>query len=245
MNTEHSESGAPIIRHQERKRDFEVALGDPENIGRISSHIEKHIGPVDAVFHERLSDLVHVDIHIVAPSEKRPWHTLVTSGMSNRPMTPPAECQGMEYSELMICLPPWWPMGEEAWNREENYWPVRLLKFLARFPHAYQTWLWAFHTIPNGNPPRPFASNTKMNGAILFPPLTAGEGFHTLKVDDAKTIYFHAVAPLHEDEMNFKLQKGAEALFDELAREQVLEILEPGRASVLRRKRSWFSFWRK
>lgn len=38
-----------------------------------------------------LSPYVHVDIHIVEPTDERPWTTLVTSGMSERPMHAPPE----------------------------------------------------------------------------------------------------------------------------------------------------------
>ena len=207
---EKSKSGAPIYRHEHRERDIDIAAGDSENIEAISDHIEKHIGPVANVFHEMISDLVHIDVHIVEPTEARNCYTLVTSGMSDIAMSAPEEYGACCYSELMICLPPDWPMGEEAWKNEENYWPVRLLKVLSRFPHEYQTWLWAMHTIPNGNPPMPFAGNTSMTGTILMPPLTASEEFYRLPINDQKTIFFHALIPLYEEEMNLKLQNGAE-----------------------------------
>jgi hypothetical protein len=81
---EQSESGAPIYRHENREREFEFAIGDSENIDRITEHIEAHVGPVATVFHEVISDLVHVDIHIVEPRPARNCYTLVTSGMSDR-----------------------------------------------------------------------------------------------------------------------------------------------------------------
>ena len=111
---ETSESGAPIHRHEERERDFELATGDSENIDRISDHIEKHIGPVASVFHELVSDLVHIDVHMVEPTPERPCYTLVTSGMSDKPMQAPEGHEDLAYTELMICLPPNWPLTEEA-----------------------------------------------------------------------------------------------------------------------------------
>ena len=81
---EQSESGAPIYRHENQEREFEFAIGDSENIDRITEHIEAHVGPVATVFHEVISDLVHVDIHIVEPRPARNCYTLVTSGMSDR-----------------------------------------------------------------------------------------------------------------------------------------------------------------
>ena len=239
-----SESGAPIIHHKERERDFELAAGDSENIEAISDHIEKHIGPVGSVFHETISDLVHIDIHIVEPTEERNCYTLITSGMSDLPMTTPEELQACAYSELMICLPPDWPMGEEEWRNEDNYWPVRLLKMLTRFPHEYQTWLWSMHTIPNGNPAVPYASNTELVGTMLMPPLTASEDFYTLQINDEKIIHFHCLIPLYQDELDLKLKKGSAALFNGFDQIGLSEILIPNRPSSIR-KRKWFPFGRK
>lgn len=230
---ETSESGSPIYNHKARQREFELAIGDSENIDRITAHIERHVGKVDSVYHEILSDLVHIDIHIVKPTPERNYYSLVTSGMSDLAMAAPAEHPELAYSEMCICLPPEWPMGKEKWELETNYWPVRMLKFLARFPHAYRTWLWELHTVPNGNPPSPFADDTGLCGVILLPPRLLPREFCTLKIDEEKTIHFHAVVPLHADEMELKLKRGAEALFDGFDRRQVSELLDPRRPSSL------------
>jgi hypothetical protein len=135
--TEFSPAGNPIFRYEERKRDFELAIGDNETIQQIGEHIAKYCGKVETVLHELLSDLVHIDIHWVAPTANKPYHTLVTSGMSDRPMTvPPGANQG-QFAEVMLCLPADWPMTQEAFRDESNYWPLRWLKILARFPHEY------------------------------------------------------------------------------------------------------------
>ncbi|MCB1233189.1 MAG: suppressor of fused domain protein [Verrucomicrobiae bacterium] len=242
MEEEKSESGAPIYRHKGREREFEFAIGDSDCIEAISDHIERYIGPISTVFHEVISDLVHIDIHIVEPTRERNFYTLVTSGMSDRPMTPPAPHSDLRFSELLICLPSTWPMGEKNWDDEKNYWPVRILKFLGRFPHEYDTWLWAQHTIPNGDPPAPLAENTKMSAMILLPPLTVSSEFWQLEIDPEKTIHFHAVIPLHEDELALKLREGTEALFDGFERDGVTELLEVARPSSLVRKNRWFPF---
>lgn len=236
---ERSESGNPIYRYDQREREFELAAGDSENIERISAHIEECVGPVASVYHELISDLVHIDVHMVAPTPERDFYTLVTSGMSDRAMHVPEGLEDYRYCELMIALPADWPMDQEAWKDDANYWPVRMLKYLARFPHEYETWLWAMHTIPNGDPPEPFAVNTQLSGVILLPPLTVRPEFHQLVVDDAKTIHFHAIIPLHANEMDLKLKKGAEALFDGFDRDGVSELLNAGRGSTLRPKRWW------
>ncbi len=230
---EYSESGQPVYRHKDRKREFEFAIGDSENIERISDHIEEFVGPVATVFHELLSDLVHIDVHIVEPSPERNYYTLVTSGMSDRPMHAPEGAEELRYAELLIALPPDWPMGQEDWKKPDNYWPVWLLKFLARFPHEYETWLWGMHTVPNGDPPEPYSGNTELCAAMLLPPIRTEEGFRELRIDDDKTIHFFAIVPLHQDELELKLKEGAEALFDGFDEHRVSELLDPSRPSSL------------
>jgi hypothetical protein len=101
-----SESGSPIYRHEKRDREFEFAIGDSKNIEKISEHIERYVGPIATVFHELISDLVHIDVHIVKPTDDRPCYTLVTSGMSDIAMRCPDQYPDLKYSELLICLPP-------------------------------------------------------------------------------------------------------------------------------------------
>src|SRR4051794_16721558 len=105
-----SPSGNPIYRHGERKVPFDLAAGDAHNIERISEHIEKHLGPMAGVYHKIVSDLVHLDVHVVNPTPERDRYTLVTSGMSDAPMSVPEGLEPLRFAELMIQLPPDWPL---------------------------------------------------------------------------------------------------------------------------------------
>ncbi|HYE21513.1 MAG TPA: suppressor of fused domain protein [Tepidisphaeraceae bacterium] len=233
---EQSPSGARVYRHEPRTTPPELAIGDDHAIGAISDHIERHIGPVAGVFHEIVSDLVHIDIHMVAPTEERPWHTLVTSGMSDRPMTVPdpedPELRELRYAELLICLPPDWPMEQEQWADDDNFWPIRWLKQVARLPHEYETWVGAGHTIPNGDPAEPVATNTKLCCMLLMPPVLVSEGFHRLAVSDDKAINFYALFPLYQEEMELKLNKGLDPLVERFAKAEVSELLDVGRKNT-------------
>jgi len=232
LPVEVTEGGSVVYRHEPGKRDLDPAIGEDANIELISKHIEEHIGKIDGVFHELVSDLVHIDVHCVAPSDDRPFHTLITSGMSDRPMNCPPEEKDCRFAELMICLPPDWPLSQSALAIEENYWPVRWLKRLARFPHEYDTWLFHGHTIPNGDPPEPFADNNGFTGWLLLPPLLAPDAFRELDLYGDKKISFLAMLPLYDEEMELKLQSGTEVVQERLASQNITELLDLERPNV-------------
>lgn len=246
-----SPSGNPILRHKERRMPFQPAHGDSENIDRITNHIEKHLGPVDSVFHEIVSDLVHLDVHIVKPTPERNCYSLVTSGMSDAPMTVPQGLEALRYAELMIQLPPDWPLdriqalagkkGEksdaERAEAERWYWPIRWLKMMARLPHEYDTWLGESHTVPSGDPPEPYADDTKLCGMLVVPPLGAPDGFATLEVSPDKTIFFYQLMPIYAEEMDLKLRKGAEKLIELFDRHKIDVVVNPRRPNVAARKK--------
>jgi hypothetical protein len=234
--SEFSESGNPIYRHEPRQKPFEPAFGEANHIELIEKHIAAHIGDPAWVFHEIVSDLVHLDVHIVSPTAARPWTTLVTCGMSVRAMTVPPGAEEFSYAELLLALPPEWPLDQESLKDENNYWPVRLLKMLARLPHEYETWLGLAHSVPNGEPPEPYAPSTKLCGAVLGPPILAPDGFACLQVTPEMPIHFLAVYPVYAGEMKLKLDRGAEALFERLDQAGVNELLDPKRKNVAKKR---------
>jgi hypothetical protein len=230
-----SEAGQPIFRHKAKEKDFELASGDEQAIQAICDHVETHLGKIDIVFHELVSDLVHIDVHQIKPTPERNYWTLITTGMSDRPMTVPDGIDDAQFAELMICLPPSWKVSDEAFKDEANYWPVRLLKMLSRLPHEYETWLAPGHTVPNGDPPEPYAPKSDFCCGLLVNPLTTPPEFDQIEVAPGKLIRFLAVIPLYLEEVDLKLKKGSEELLKRLEKQGVTEILKPGRKNVAKR----------
>ena len=211
---------------------------DPTHRQRIADHIEEHLGPIDYVFHELISEYVHIDVHRVPPQKHRPYYTLVTSGMSEQPMTVPDGADSPRFTELMICLPPDWPLEMDDFRDERNYWPIRLLKVLARLPHEFRTWLGMSHSVPNGEPPQPYAPNVRFCCAILVPPLTCSDSFRTLQFEADEPIHFYAALPLFPEELDCKLRQGMDKLIDRLDKARVTELLNLRRKNSCRR--NWF-----
>jgi Suppressor of fused protein (SUFU) len=239
---ETSPGGSRIYRHQRSASDeFQVSGGDPDLITAIEAHLDHSFGKTgDWVFHEIVSPTIHLDVHLVPPSDDFPFQRLVTSGMAEAPMSVPEGFEETAFAELTIALPSEWPLDQEALENESVYWPIRLLKALARLPHDYSTFLWYGHTIPNGDPPAPYAENTDLCGAIIIPPLLAPSGFGEVQLADGRRVRILGVLPLHGDEMQLKLDKGADALYDRLEQNQIADVIDPSRPSVAPKKGRFF-----
>ena len=209
--------GSPIYRYEEQEnREFQM----PAEMGRYAGEIEAQFAQLfpdhkSFVFHELLSDLVHIDVHVICPDEELPFYVLYTTGMSDLPKTLPEEIEEPELyrrSELYLFLPGDWQLGKPGDVGTdippEYYWPIHLIKFLARFPHEYKTWLGWGHTMPNGPGYAPIGEGTEMGGVVL----TAMDKVPPLKTEDGTTVNFSMVLPAYKEEIEYKLRYGMEKL---------------------------------
>jgi hypothetical protein len=237
MPDEQSPGGSRMYRHKEREAEFVPAEHlELEWMQAIEAHFTALVGEPGWVFHELLSDNVHVDVHVVPPGT-RPFWTLFTTGMSARPMTMPPDSDASPYAELVLLLPEEWHVSQEAWKDGRWYWPVRLLKSLARLPHDYETWLGVGHTVPNGDPPSPYDASTRLCGALIYPSVSLGTDSLHVEVGQGVMVDLLAVYPLHAEEMDLKLEKGTDALIDAFDEAGILEIVDANRPSVVARRR--------
>jgi hypothetical protein len=221
-----------IIRHHAPASPPPLVAPHSDNLEAIEKHIAEHLGEPATVFHEIISTTVHIDVHLVPATPDRPWVSLVTSGMSDLPMTAPEGAEDCRFAELMTRLPPDWPLTQEAFQDERNYWPLRWLKQLARLPHEYQTWLSYGHSIPNGDPPAPLAPGLPFVGVVLSPPWIGGDGFQTLHLADGTPVRFWSLVPLHPSEIDFKLRHGTGELFQRLAAVGASDLVDLDRPPV-------------
>jgi hypothetical protein len=215
-----------------------IAELDDEEAQRWGEHLHEHLGGDYSVFHELISDTIHLDVLVFPATEARAHHVLVTQGMSALPMTVPEGAEDLRFCELLVALPGDWVIeGDEA-DEERWYWPMRLLKSIARLPHLYETWIGVGHTIPNGDPIEPYAHETEQCCAIVTPLLLFGQTMDLCQVSDEKTIRLYSLTPIYEDEMGYKLEHGYEKLFEKMAERSLTELIDPTRRSVLA-KRFW------
>lgn len=200
------------------------------HVDEITAHVERRFGPVGRVFHELLSEVVHVDILIVEPTRDRPWRTLVTSGMSDRAMTlpPDAPTTTPRHVELVLTLPAEHPMDRDAWDDERVYWPIRKLKMLARMPHQLGMCFAANHTMAT-DPPEPVAPEVPFTALATLDLLDPDA--RRVTCADGTEIAFLQVVALHPDELAEKIAHGGSQLV-ELFDSELLRIVTNDRPSL-------------
>ncbi len=193
----------------------------------IAAHIEQYLAAPAAVWNED-----GLDIFVVAPTDERPFLTLITAGLSDAPMHAPKD--QWKLAELCFLLPADWPLNRDEWD-ESKEWTLLWLKYLATLPHKTDGWLGYGHTIPNGEPPQPLDDSTEAVSVMLIPPVSLPERFARLRVgdSDADIINFWTLVPLLPDELRLKLQAGTPTLLEKMEKAKLSDILEPGRRSVL------------
>ena len=187
-----------------------------DEMSAIEQHIKKTFGEFENVFHELVSPDIHVDICVVPPSEVRDYYTLVTMGMGAHRMNVPEELAEykLERAELAIALPPDWKLDEESMKDERWYWPIGLLKVLARLPIANNTWLGFGHTMDKQSS---FAEDTKLCAAILTDLQDVEKGCEVCILPSGEEVNFYQVIPLYRDELEYKLEHDADALLEKMA----------------------------
>ena len=220
-----SKGGSEIFRHE---------IVEPENkeirppapslfIDEICAFFDKKFPNSETtVLHEVVSDLVHIDVHVLKPTDDRDFYVLYTTGMSDLPMNLPPQFKkykALRRAELFMYIP------ADTDVSERDFWAYGLLKFLARFPHEYKTWLAQGHTIPNYDY-EPIVEGSELSCAILL------EMFEGITTKCKKGIKFYYVAPISEAETQYKLENGVDALIDKFDEHNVPIVVDIFRKSV-------------
>ena len=216
-----------------QEKDFvQTEVYTEDEMRAIESHIQQYFGKFENVFHELISTDIHVDICVVPPSAERDYYTLVTMGMGAHRMNVPEELAEykLERAELAIALPKEWKIKKENFEDEKWYWPIRLLKTLARLPIASDTWLGFGHTMDHEEN---FAENTKLCAAILAGSQGTEDGSEVCILPNGEEVNFYQVIPLYRDELEYKLSNDADALLDKM--DGISFVVNPNRQDAITR----------
>lgn len=192
--------------------DDDAEAYDEDELDAVEGHIKEYFGDFPTVFHEVTSKDIVIDIACIPPSEERNYYTLVTIGMGAHAMNIPEALPFEENcrAELMICLPPDWKLGESA---EEWFWPISLLKDLAKLPINSDSWLGWGHSIDHrGN----VAPNAGFVGSFLMFPEDAPSSADFCTLPNGDRVNFFEVVPLYREELMFKIANGTRDLLEKL-----------------------------
>lgn len=174
-----------------------------QELDLYETYIMNEFGHYDEVIHEIVSPDIHLDIIVVPPTEENNYYKLITMGMGAYRMNIPEELKEyeLERAELVMFLPPTWNIKSE---KEEDYWPIRQLKIVARLPIQCNTWLGYGHTIASDEKYTPYAMNTQFCCMLLLNALNNNYDNLNLKMNTKGKINFYQLVPIYKEELEFK-----------------------------------------
>ncbi len=225
-----TEGGSSVYHYTEKEN---TGYRPPVAYGTYAEEISSHFAQLfpereEIVFHEIVSDLVHIDVCIRKPNDNQKFYVVYTTGMSDMPMTLPegyTDREDLKYSELYLFLPESFHFGESysliSDLEDKDAWIIHLIKYLARFPHEYDTWLGYGHTLPNGPQYAPLCNGTQMGGVVFS---QGGGDLEYVNTKDGKSINLLMVIPSYQEEIEYKLKYGMSAL-DKVFRENQLPMI--------------------
>ncbi|MBC5836291.1 suppressor of fused domain protein [Flavobacterium sp. F372] len=209
----------------------------------IAEHVEKHFPNEEVkVFHEFMSLDFKLHVYFIKP-KKLNYNILLTSGMSSLEMNVPEiveEKDNYKFAELMLLIPKDIEFNEVYTGENKNDFIIKMLKVTGKFPHHYDTWLGIGHTIRYSEDLESYSADTNFIGGVILPSATFEEDFTEI-IKDGRIINIYSFFPLYENELNYKIENGYNALLDLIIKNNCLEILDNNRKNITPKK----SFWNK
>ena len=157
----------------------------PNSVEIVDSHLD-HFFDKDAdivVFDEIESEIIHRDIYIIKATEDRPYHVLLSCGMSALPMKVPEDIESSEFTQVMMLLPKEWDLNSESFSDERNYWPIRIMKGIMMLPHPNKTWFGFGHTYGHENDDE-FAEGIGFNSVLLAHSMELSSDFTQIELEN-------------------------------------------------------------
>lgn len=206
-----------------------TAAYSEEEAACTDHHMERYFGSADFVHREPASPWGQVDVNLIPPSDEHPWFTLVTQGMGARAFR---DEEGEEQRcELLMTLPPDWADSTEDWQRPDRFWPLHLLRLLARFPFVTGEpidWGHSFDLREELDE----ESGTDFCAAMLLSPGLFEEEAAVCTLPDGARVSYWQVIPLYREEIQYKRAHGTEELL-ELFTDDMLSTADPQRLNAV------------
>jgi hypothetical protein len=197
------------------------------NFEAVEKHFNKYFDDDEIViYHEKETFNFHLDVYWIKPNTNRNYSILMTNGISSSPLKTPEE-QFSKYIELCILLPPNWDLKNDNWKKPENYWPIKLIKDIGRYPLKNNTWLGFGHSIPTGKP----IIETNFVSIILLKSKTLPNNFQIINCEN-DIIELYTIFPLYLEEENYKQQYGINKLLELFDNKKIVDIIDIKRENV-------------
>ena len=200
--------------------DIRLILYSEKDEDEVVECIKEVYGDFQDVLHEVVSTVIHLDVALIPPQEDRVFHTLCTIGAGAYRMEIERDIRTdyhlSEHSEYILYLPSDWKLDEESLKDEANYWPIRLLKNTARIPVWNETWFTMGHTVGSEDG-EAYSEEYPYNSAILtYPAPYVATREDKCNLSSGKTILFHHVFPITQEELEYKNENGTAALLERI-----------------------------
>ncbi len=218
----------------ERKRPLHLYTYRQED--RVRDHIFEKFGDAPTFIEDPDPREIRVDIYIVPPTPERDYYTFATLGAGAKRMNVPPQLmqEGIERAEYIICLPSWWKITEEDMEDDRWYWPISLLRSVAKLPADDGYWLGWGHTINLGEG-QTYDDSVGFSGCVL---LACGDfpGGNFCPLPSGDRVVFYQIVPLYPDEIEYLSRSGVSRLLDKFP-EGELKFCDPSRTSAVKRKK--------
>lgn len=186
----------------------------------IEKHYDKYLTEAGAkadsmIWHEIVDDGLHIDLVHYLPTKEFPYHVFGTIGMSAYKMPNVVPYRNIE---LLMFLPEDWQVDSKAIMDEKWYWPIRLLKMVARMPYECDSYLTVGHTISQDEKFTKFADCTDMSCGLVAFPTWLNYDFFTLKYGllPRKKVNFLCLTAITKDEYNQIDKNGAQSFLEDV-----------------------------
>lgn len=187
----------------------------------VSEFIDRTFNTEPLVNHEIISPLVHVDIWCVPPASDRPWVTMLTSGMAELAQPAHPKFKGYSRIELVMAVPPDWPLAADPGTPSTRTWPLQLLREIARYPHVMGKPVGLGHTL---EAPALARNDLGYSAVMLGAPSVFGDGDVRFRVRREEVVFL-SVIPIFPAELAFARHAGSSALWDRLLPVPVPELV--------------------
>jgi len=185
---------------------------------------QRRFGDANRVFHEIPTTLIpHIDVfEYYRTDDEGRVCVLATSGMSDLAMTLPVNTDRPRRVELIF------------YCSETSAEYAEAMRQLAHFPHDQNTWLGAFHSFANGDPPIPMWGS-KILDTFLFlpPPVAEDQSLGEQLILDGDPVEFLWIVPVTTAESILKLTMGHKAILDLLDENSHPYVFNPNRTSYV------------